>query len=125
MIKKEIGNFGEMAVCKYLEKYGYTVLKRNYCIRGGEIDIIAYNSEIIAFVEVKTRKKGSMVSGFEAVNERKKGLIIKTASDFCCKNPTDLQPRFDVAEVIVVNNRIEKINYISNAFDATGYDIFF
>lgn len=125
MINKEIGNFGEMAVCKYLEKYGYTVLKRNYRIRGGEIDIIAYNSEIIAFVEVKTRKKGSMVSGFEAVNERKKGLIIKTASDFCCKNPTELQPRFDVAEVIVVNNRIEKINYISNAFDATGYDIFF
>ncbi|HHX58092.1 MAG TPA: YraN family protein [Clostridiales bacterium] len=125
MINKEIGNFGEMAVCKYLEKYGYTVLKRNYRIRGGEIDIIAYNSEIIAFVEVKTRKKGSMVSGFEAVNDRKKGLIIKTASDFCCKNPTELQPRFDVAEVIVVNNRIEKINYISNAFDATGYDIFF
>lgn len=125
MINKEIGNFGEMAICKYLEKYGYTVLKRNYRIRGGEIDIIAYNSEIIAFVEVKTRKKGSMVSGFEAVNERKKGLIIKTASDFCCKNPTELQPRFDVAEVIVVNNRIEKINYISNAFDATGYDIFF
>lgn len=125
MSNKEIGNFGEMAVCKYLEKYGYTVLKRNYRIRGGEIDIIAYNSEIIAFVEVKTRKKGSMVSGFEAVNDRKKGLIIKTASDFCCKNPTELQPRFDVAEVIVVNNRIEKINYISNAFDATGYDIFF
>ena len=49
MINKEIGNFGEMAVCKYLEKYGYTVLKRNYRIRGGEIDIIAYNSEIIAF----------------------------------------------------------------------------
>ena len=59
------------------------------------------------------------------MNDRKKGLIIKTALDFCCKNPTELQPRFDVAEVIVVNNRIEKINYISNAFDATGYDIFF
>ena len=44
MINKEIGNFGEMAVCKYLEKYGYTVLKRNYRIRGGEIVIIAYNS---------------------------------------------------------------------------------
>ena len=125
MIKKEIGSFGEIAVCKYLEMHGYTVIKRNYCIRGGEIDIIASNNEIIAFVEVKTRKKGSIVSGFEAVNDRKKGLIIKTALDFCCKNPTELQPRFDVAEVIVVNNRIEKINYISNAFDATGYDIFF
>ena len=105
--------------------HGCTIVKRNYCIRGGEIDIIATNDEIIAFVEVKTRKKGSMVSGLEAVNDRKKSLIIKTATDYCSKNPMDLQLRFDVAEVIVENNRVEKINYISNAFDATGYDIFF
>ena len=108
MIKKQIGNYGEMAVCKYLEMHGYTIVKRNYCIRGGEIDIIATNDEIIAFVEVKTRKKGSMVSGLEAVNDRKKSLIIKTATDYCSKNPMDLQLRFDVAEVIVENNRVEK-----------------
>ncbi|NLP25849.1 MAG: YraN family protein [Clostridiales bacterium] len=125
MNKKQIGNFGETAVCKYLEMHGYTIIKRNYCIRGGEIDIIASNDEIIAFVEVKTRKKGSMISGIEAVNTRKKTLIIKTALDYCYKNPTELQPRFDVAEVIITNNRIKNINYISNAFDATGYDIFF
>jgi Holliday junction resolvase-like predicted endonuclease len=39
MTNKEIGNIGETAVCKLLEKQGYTIEARNYCMRGGEIDI--------------------------------------------------------------------------------------
>lgn len=125
MISRAMGNLGEEAVSRYLEKYGYTVLERNYCIKGGEIDIIACNCSFIVFTEVKTRKKGSMISGLEAIDSRKKKLIIKTAVDYCCKNPTGLQPRFDVAEVTTMDDKVVKINYISNAFDTTGYDIIF
>ena len=52
----EIGRLGETAVCSWLRQNGYTVLRRNFCIRGGEIDIIAQNAEYLAFVEVKTRR---------------------------------------------------------------------
>ena len=125
MDKAETGRLGEESVCRYLEDKGYRIAARNYRIRGGEIDIIAENGEYLAFVEVKSRKPNSLVNGFEAVNKRKQGLIIRTASDYCCKNPTELQPRFDIAQVIISSGRVLSIDYITNAFDTTGYNIIF
>ncbi|MBR5682208.1 MAG: YraN family protein [Ruminococcus sp.] len=125
MNKTEIGRLGEEAVCKYLADRGYSIAERNYRIKGGEIDIIAENGDYIAFVEVKSRKPDSMVSGFEAVNKRKRSLIIKTAADYCCKHPNMLQPRFDVAQVIISGEKVLSIDYITNAYDTTGYNFIF
>ena len=125
MTKSEIGKLGEESVCAYLIRRGYKIAARNYRIKGGEIDIIAENGDYIAFVEVKSRKPDSMVSGFEAVNKRKRGLIIKTAADYCCKHPNMLQPRFDVAQVIIADGKVLSIDYINNAYDTTGYDYIF
>ena len=41
MDKKELGYFGEKVTAYYLEKKGYKILRRNFCVKGGEIDIIA------------------------------------------------------------------------------------
>lgn len=122
MTRNDTGRLGENAVCEYLEKLGYSVILRNYRIRGGEIDIIASDNEYIVFVEVKTRKPDSLVSCFDAVNSRKINLIIKTASDYLTKNPCSLQPRFDVAGVTALDGQILDIDYIKNAFDLTGYN---
>lgn len=121
----ETGKLGEESVCLYLENLGYKIIVRNYRIKGGEIDIIAQNDEYTAFVEVKSRKPDSMVSGLEAINKRKKSLIIKTANDFCCKHSNILQPRFDVAEVTINNGTVLSIDYIFNAYDTTGYNFIF
>lgn len=118
----DTGKLGEKAVSEYLENAGYTILSRNYRIRGGEIDIIASYGEYIIFVEVKTRKPDSMVSGLDAVNQKKRNLIIKTATDYLLKYPCSLQPRFDVAEVTALDGQILDINYLQNAFDLTGYN---
>ena len=75
MDKKELGYYGENVVAYYLKKKGYTILKRNFCVKGGEIDIIAQYEDIIAFVEVKTRAPDPLVNGFEAVTKSKKKLI--------------------------------------------------
>ncbi len=112
-------------MCRYLLEKEYRIVARNYRIRGGEIDIIAEDGFYMAFVEVKTRRPGSLVTGFEAVNRRKKELIIKTAADYCTKHKNMLQPRFDTAEVIFDGVKIRSIEYIENAFDATGCKFIF
>ena len=124
MNRTEKGRFGEEKVCEYLLKRGYSIIARNYRIKGGEIDIIAENGDYIAFVEVKTRKPDSMVTGFEAVDRRKQGLIIRTAAEYCRRNPNLLQPRFDIAQVIVSMEEVLSMEYIENAYDTTGYDFF-
>lgn len=125
MNKTETGRIGEDAVCAYLTDRGYSIAARNFRIKGGEIDIIARNGDYIAFVEVKSRKPGSMTTGFEAVNKRKRGHIIKTAAEYCRRNPNLLQPRFDVAQVTIDSGNILGIDYIENAYDTTGHDFFY
>ncbi len=117
MNKRELGNIGEDAVCNFLEKKSYKVIKRNYTIRGGEIDIIAENDEVIAFVEVKSRARNPLVSGAEAITKAKMLHIIKTAEHYLNSFSSDKQPRFDVAVVEIDNGRASIIQYLENAFD--------
>lgn len=119
--KRQTGNAGEDAVCALLEQRGAGILCRNFTVRGGEIDIIAKQGEFLLFVEVKTRRPGALVSGAAAVNARKQALIVRTAEQYLLKNPCDLQPRFDVAEVEYSGSFVRHIEYLENAFDATGF----
>lgn len=123
MTKRDLGNKGEDAVCRYIEKYGYRIIERNFVCKKGEIDIIAENNDTIAFIEVKSRKEDSMVSGAEAVNYTKKMRIIKTAAYYTYKNPLTKQPRFDIAEVILKNNIPSVLRYYKSAFDMTDCNI--
>ena len=114
------GASGEDRVASLLRKSGCTIVKRNFQCRFGEIDIIAETDEYILFVEVKTRKENSLVSGVESVNAKKQQRIMLTAEEYLSKTLCDKQPRFDVAEVTVFTRADNSIgynlNYIKNAF---------
>lgn len=119
MDKKELGYFGEKVVAYYLQKKGYKILRRNYTVKGGEIDIIAEKDGMIAFVEVKTRSPDPLVNGLEAVTKAKQRRIIRTSEQYSYRNPHDLQPRFDIAWVTVRDRKVVGFQYIENAFDAS------
>ncbi len=116
--RSETGRLGEELTAYYLEKAGYEILKRNFRIRGGEIDIIAAKDGIIAFVEVKTRDFTALETGAEAVKKRKRSLIIRASQEYSVRHPHELQPRFDVSEVTVKNGKILKFRYFDNAYTA-------
>lgn len=113
---KERGRQGEKLVCAYLEQKGYKIVCTNYHSRYGEIDIIAENDSVIAFVEVKTRKTNSLVSGLESINSTKIRKIVLTLLDYITKHNTEKQPRIDCAAV-TVSSKGEKVLYIENAVE--------
>ncbi len=121
--KRARGGIGEQAVAQFLEKNGYTILERNYTVRGGEIDIIAKKGEYLAFVEVKSRSENALVSGEDAVNAKKRRYIVRTAriyyEDYKEKYG-EAFCRFDVASVILSGNKVKKAKYYVSAFDANG-----
>ena len=117
--RRKAGNIGEDAVCGFLARHGYEIIKRNFTVRGGEIDIIAEKADTIAFVEVKTRTIGSMTSAEEAVDLRKQRLIIRTAQAYVQNVAQPLQCRFDVATVETEGGKVKKLRYYVNAFDAS------
>ena len=45
MRKSELGNSAESFACDYLERNGYQIIRRNFRVSGGEIDIIAENGD--------------------------------------------------------------------------------
>ena len=116
-----VGKAGEDFVAQYLKSKGYIIIKRNWRDgRYGEIDIVAECRECIAFVEVKTRQKDSLVSGLEAVDFGKQERTRNASQTFMRRLRTNLLPRLDVAEVTVIGEKDGKfqfsLNYIENAF---------
>lgn len=111
------GSVGESAAANYLRRKRYKIVEQNYSCRFGEIDIIAQKGEYIVFVEVKARKNESFAMAREHVTYAKQQRIIKTAMLWLQQNETELQPRFDVIEVIG-EGRNREIRHIEYAFDA-------
>ena len=115
------GAAGEILAARFLRDKGYTILSSNFRCRHGEIDIIAEKKGVIAFVEVKTRSQNSMYSPREAVTAAKQSRLIQTAAIYFSKFPSDLQPRFDVIEVITdspTSMKAIEINHILGAYEA-------
>lgn len=115
---QQIGETGENVAVSYLKNKGYIVIDRNYHSRFGEIDIIATKDNYIVFIEVKTRNDMAMVKAFESVDRIKQKKIIKTAMIYLMKHVSDLQPRFDVIEVLISKNagNVKSVTQIENAF---------
>lgn len=116
---RQLGQWGEDQVAEKLRREGWTVITRNFRCRMGEIDIIAENGRYLAFVEVKLRKNDRFGAACEAVTPSKRRKLLAAAQYYLMRHPTELQPRFDVAEVYAPQgDHTEKpdISYIENAF---------
>lgn len=113
-----IGNAGEKTAAHYLKRRLYRILELQYKSRFGEIDIIAQKKNIIVFAEVRTRSENYRISPADSVGKAKQNRIIKTALCYIAENRIELQPRFDIIEVIIdpVSRRKISINHIENAF---------
>ena len=116
---RALGQGGEDQVAERLQAQGWRIVTRNFRCRMGEIDLIAEDGRYLAFVEVKLRKDGSYGAACEAVTLSKQRKLRLTAESYLLHRPTELQPRFDVAEVYApqgVRTEQPDIYYIENAF---------
>lgn len=121
MDKYRRGRFGEEKAVEYLIENEYEIVSLNYSTRYGEIDIIATVDNYLCFIEVKTRIGTPFGTAAEAVTASKRAKIINTANLFISGLQTiELQPRFDIIEVVSDKNKgdstLWRVNHIINAF---------
>jgi putative endonuclease len=94
---------GETYAYWYLRRHGYTLVARNYTVPGikGEIDMIGYDGQALAFVEVKTRSSSIAESTPEdAVNADKRRNLSRMARQFLRSRRIDSANfRFDVLAI--------------------------
>ena len=114
-----LGRWGEGLVAGDLRRQGWQVLHMNYRCRFGELDVIAQDGRYLAFVEVKLRRSGAFAPARAFVTAEKQRRLRLAAEYYLLSHPTDLQPRFDVAEVYApegLATRAPEIHYYPNAF---------
>ncbi|MEL7331006.1 MAG: YraN family protein [Cyanobacteria bacterium J06560_2] len=107
---QDLGKYGEQLVCQWLMTKHCQVIHQRWHSRFGEIDIIAkgqsgagaLRTEVLAFIEVKTRSKGNWdANGLLAVTRAKQKKMRTTARYFLVRHPylSDMPCRFDIALV--------------------------
>jgi len=110
MDNTDLGNLGEQLVAQWLQTKRCTILHRQWHSRFGEIDLIArgasgqgtLRSDLIAFIEVKTRSHGNWdADGLLSVTRSKQKKLRTTARYFLVRHPhlSHLPCRFDIALV--------------------------
>ena len=90
------GFAGEEAAIPFLEAAGYRIEARNVVTTAGEIDVVAWEGDILCFVEVKARSNDQYGRAVEAVDRRKQRRLFRAASIYLLRLPEEPVCRFDV-----------------------------
>lgn len=80
------GQEGEKQAGIYLSKLGFSMVRKNWKSRRGEIDLIVRKKEVYYFVEVKFRKSKGYGSGAEAIHPWKQKRMASAVLDYVQKH---------------------------------------
>ena len=112
------GKYGEWLAVRYLKKKGYEIVERNFKTPAGEIDILARDSGVLVFAEVKTRRGDRFGHPSEAVGRAKKRKMEDSALLYLKKFKKTPQARFDVI-CVTLDGTKNSIEHITDAFELT------
>lgn len=92
---------GEEDAYFHLRRLGYLIVARNYRTASlrGEIDLIAWDQDVLCFVEVKTRTSIDVKTPEAAVDRHKRREIAQVAREYLRQCPPTCQWRFDIVSV--------------------------
>lgn len=124
----ELGESGERKALNYLAEYeGYQIVAMNFLVPLGrglrgqkltaEIDVIAYDDDTLAFIEVKTRTSDDLVAPERAVDLRKQRQIARAARRYRQLMKVYNEPyRYDVVTVLA-STAGDEIELLRGYFD--------
>ena len=100
--KVTAGRAAEERAAEYLMNLGYTIITRNYQIRGGEIDLIALDEDQLVFVEVRWRSDDL---GEESIGPKKVAALRRTIFSYLSTMEETRTFRCDVITVSPIDFR--------------------
>ncbi|MGH9736938.1 MAG: YraN family protein [Candidatus Acidiferrales bacterium] len=127
---RRTGIRGETYAYWYLRRHGYVLVARNFRAPGikGEIDMVGYDGDVLAFVEVKTRaaaaddsSKMRQARPEDAVNWEKRRNLSRMARQFLrVRRIERANCRFDVMAVENHAGTRPEVRLHKGAFTAVG-----
>ena len=96
----ERGAAAEAEAVQLLVRKGYRIVERNFRVPGGELDVVAYDGDVLCFVEVRSRADASHGAAVEAIDRRKQKQVARVAMHYIgLRNPAFQRSRFDVVAI--------------------------
>src|SRR6202043_1293063 len=101
---RRAGIRGETYAYWYLRRHGYVFIARNYepAREKGELDLVGFDGDTLAFVEVRTRAvaKGKIALPELSISREKHQVLVRTAHAFLRERHVKKCPvRFDVVGI--------------------------
>ncbi|HRN16940.1 MAG TPA: YraN family protein [Xylanibacter oryzae] len=111
-----LGSWGEEKAVEYLKRKGFQILHRDWKYQRRDLDIVASIDNQLVIVEVKTRKKDTVLAPEMAVDRRKVRSLMIAANAYIKLFKIDKEVRFDIIAILGDNNDNMEINHIEDAF---------
>jgi len=120
---RRTGIRGETYAYWYLRRHGYVFVARNYTPRGvkGELDLVGYDGETLAFVEVRTRTLRDDLTALPelSITTDKQRMVARTAQRFLAERHVSNRPcRFDVLAIDNNPGHSPEVRLHKDAFSA-------
>ena len=127
-----IGAAGERLAKEFLERHGFRVALANFktpvgrnrrgAIINGEIDLIAYETDVLCFIEVKTRSSDDFVSPLSAIDLRKQRQIIRTARMYRkIFHLQNIKFRYDAVSIVLKEKSPPEIELFRHFFNENSF----
>jgi putative endonuclease len=120
----QVGAWAEEIAWQHIQQQGWQLVERNFFCKGGELDIIARKGQVLAFIEVKYRKRHTMGGAIASLSLTKKRHLIHSAKVFLQRFPSlsNLDCRFDLIAISGYDGPHSQvqIQWLDNAFITSG-----
>jgi putative endonuclease len=119
--RQRLGRRGEELALAHLERLGYALVARNHRTRFGELDLVVFDGETLAFVEVKTRRlPGRAGTSLDAFSPAKTSQVRRMAAAWLSETadrPRATELRFDAIAVTVdAAGGLVRLDHLEGAF---------
>ena len=97
--KQIAGQLGEDAALSYLQQRGLVLVERNFLCKGGELDLVMQEGDVLVFVEVRKRADRSHGGAAASVTLVKQKRLTAAAHHYLQRYRMPPACRFDVVAI--------------------------
>jgi putative endonuclease len=114
-----LGRRGEEIAARALARRGYRIVARNWHCPAGEVDIVAQDGQVWAFVEVRTRRGTRFGTPEESITAAKQARMVDVALSYLAEYEIgDVDWRLDLVAVeLDPTGRLVRVDVLENVVE--------
>ena len=107
----------EQVAAQWLRQQGLSLVTQNHAVKGGELDLIMRDGDILVFIEVKHRTTTRYGHPLETVTYQKQQRLVRAARLYIARDGLSSPCRFDILAITGKPPNLE-FEWVKAAFDA-------